>query len=189
MANNVSWDVVTGSNNNKKFDTSEFLKVKQDCKLKVRLLGKPVKVVKIFADDRQCIVLDNEDVGKKLKQKYADKLDNISVRYASWCIDRDDNSMKILDMPVTVARAFGNRALLGKKISNISEGCDWAVVTNGKKGKDVRYDVVYMSETPLSEEEVKMVEDQKESGCHFDLTKIFKSYSFEEAEEKLLAGR
>ena len=189
MESNIGWDVVANSSN-KKFNTSEFLRVKQDCKLKIRLLGNPIRVVKIFTEDRKCLVLDNEEVGRKLKEKYADQLGNVSVRYACWSIDRDDNSLKILDMPRSVARAFGNRAsLLGKKISGAKEGCDWAVVTNGKRGKDVRYEVFYIEETPLTEAEKKMVENRKESDGHFDLTKIFKSYSFDEAEERLLEGK
>ncbi len=188
MKSYEGWDVVAESNN-KKYDSDEFLRVKSDCNLKVRLLGKPVKVVKVFTDDRKCLVLDNEEVGRRLKEKYADQLGNLSVRYACWSIDRDDNSLKILDMPVTVARGFGNRAKIGKKISQIKEGCDWAIVTNKKRGKDVRYEVVYIDETPLSEDEKKMVADRKEAEGHFDLTKIFKSCSFDEAEERLLAGK
>ena len=171
---------------NKKHDLDEFIRVKPGCNLKVRLIGDPVKVVKIFTDDRKCIGLDNEEVGQQLKSKYPNELSSVNIRYACWCIDRDDNALKILDMPVTVARTLGNRvALVGKKISG-QEGCDWSIITNGRQGKDVRYEAVYLEETPLSCSEKKMVEDQKsEKDGHFDLTKIFKSYSFEEAEEKL----
>ena len=78
-------------------------------------------------------------------------------RYACWCIDREDNKMKILDMPVSVAKTFGNRELLiGKKIAKAEEGCDWAILTNGKQGKDVRYEAVYLEETPLSCAEKQM---------------------------------
>ena len=99
-----------------------FLRVKPDCKLKVRLIGNPVKVVKIFSDDRKCASLYNETTGKRLKEKYPDRLSSVAVRYACWCIDRDDKSMKILDMPVSVARTFGSRQLLiGKKIAKTDE--------------------------------------------------------------------
>ncbi len=172
---------------NKKSSSDRFLKVKPDCKLKIRLIEDPVKVVKIFSNDRRCAVVDSEDVGRRLKEQYPHKLSSVYVRYASWCIDRDSNTMKILDMPKSVARAFGNRQVLaGKGIAGIYEGCDWSIITNGKKGKDVRYETVFLEETPLSCAEKKMVEDQKsEKNGHFDLTKIFKSQSFNEAEEKL----
>ena len=79
------------------------------------MIGKPVKVYKVFTSDRRCIGLDSEETGKKLKEKYPSELGNLSIRYASWVIDRDDNSMKILDMPYSVARAFGVRVeLIGK---------------------------------------------------------------------------
>ena len=181
MSITCNWQI--GSNSKKKFNSDEFLRIKPDCKLKVRLLGNPVKVVKIFTDDRKCIFLDSEETGNKLKKKYAEKLSNVSIRYASWCIDRDSNTMKILDMPVSVARAFGSRAeIVGKKISSSEEGCDWAIGTNGKTGKDVRYNVVYLEETPLTYTEQVMVEERM---ADKDLTKIFKSCSFQEAEEKL----
>lgn len=183
MANN-SWVI---PKKNKKSSSNGFLKVKPDCKLKVRLIDDPVRVFKIFSNDRKCAILDNEDVGKSLKSKYPTKLSSVNVRFACWCIDRVDMSLKILDMPVSVARAFGNRQkFLGKTIAGITEGCDWSITTNGKQGMDARYDVVYLEETPLTCAEREMVEDKKsEKNGHFDLTKIFTSYDFEEAEEKL----
>ena len=176
------------SKSKKTYDSDTFLRVKPDCNLKVRLIAQPVKIVKIFTDDRKCLNLDCEQTGKRLKEKYPDKLGSVMTRYACWCIDRDSNSLKILDMPVSGARAFSTRVeLIGSKISGASEGCDWKILTNGKKGKDVRYEAVYLEETPLTEEEKQMVKSRKaEEGSYFDLTKIFKSCSFDEAEEKLL---
>ena len=124
------WEIVcTSSKSKKKYDSDDIIRVKPGCKLKVRLLGRPVKVVRAFTNDRKYIVLDNEEIR------------NISVRYASWCFDRNSDDMRILDMPVSVARGFGNRvALIGKKISTAKEGCDWAVITNGKKNKNSKLD-------------------------------------------------
>ncbi len=161
--------------------------IRPDTKLKVRLIEKPVEVVKIFSKNRKCAVVESEQTGKQLKMKYPRDLSDISVRYACWCIDRADNRMKVLDMPVSIARAFGKRqALIGKAISEFDEGCDWQIMTNGRTGKEVRYDAVYLKESPLTEEEKKMVEDQKEGkDGYYDLRHMFKGLSFEEAEEKL----
>lgn len=181
---NSSWLVEKNCNKN---NSEKFFKVKPDCKLKVRLIENPVKVIRVFSNDRKCITLISEEIGKRLQSEYPHIISNVSVKYACWCIDRDDGLMKILEMPVSVARTFGNRkVLVGKKIAGIAEGCDWSITTNGKQGMDVRYDVVYLEETPLSDAEKQMVEDHKsEKNGHFDLTKIFESCSFEEAEEKL----
>lgn len=47
---------------------------------------------------------------------------------------------------------------------------------------------VYIEETPLSDSEKQMVEEKKsEKDGHYDLRKIYKSHSFEEAEEKLFS--
>ncbi|MHB9070254.1 MAG: hypothetical protein ACYC54_07775 [Sedimentisphaerales bacterium] len=171
----------------KKSSSDGFLKVKPDCKLRVRLIDNPVKVVRIFSNNGKCAFLNNEEVGRRLKEKYTKELSDVSVRYDCWCIDRDDKSMKILDMPPSIARSLGSReALLGKHIAGEVEGCDWSIITNGKKGKDVRYEAVYIEETPLSCSDKQTVEDKKsEQGCHYDLRNIFKSCSFEEAENKL----
>ena len=56
----------------------------------------------------------------------------------------------------------------------------------GKKGKDVRYEVVYLEESPLTYEEQKLLAEKREgTDGHFDLTKIYKSYLFDEAKEGL----
>ncbi|MBW8015583.1 MAG: hypothetical protein FVQ82_05295 [Planctomycetes bacterium] len=177
-----SWKI-----DNKKSSSEKFFKVKPDCKLRIRLIDDPVRLVKIFSHDRKCAVIESEEVGKRLREQYPTKLSSVNIRFACWCIDRDDNSLKILDMPVSVARTLGNReALVGEKIAGIAEGCDWSITTNGKQGMEVRYDVVYLEETPLSCLEREMVEDKKsEKNGHYDLTKIFGSCDFEEAEEKL----
>jgi hypothetical protein len=185
MDNN--WQIVCGKNKN--YDSDEFLIVRPGCKFKIRLIGNPVRTVKVFSNDKKCVSVDNEDVGKQLKQKHADKISNVTVRYACWCIDRDSKTMKIVDMPKTVARAFGIRAeMVGNKMSG-KEGCDWVIGTNGMKGKNVKYNVVYVQETPLTQTEQEMVEKRKANKeRQFDLTKVFKSCCFEEAEEKLLGA-
>ena len=172
---------------NSESSAGRFLKVKPDCKLNVRLIDDPVRVVRAFSYDRKCAVLDDEYTGQRLKSKYPDKISGVTVRYACWCIDREDKSMKILDMPASVARVFGSReSLIGKKISGTDEGCDWRIKTNGRQGMDVRYEAVYLEETPLSTAEKQTVEEHKsELYGHFDLTRIFKSHSFCDAEVKL----
>jgi len=178
-----SWNI----EESKKSSSGKFLKVKPGCKLMFRLIGQPVKVIKIFSHDRKCAIINSENIGQSLIDRYPHRLSSVNVRYACWCIDRVDNSLKILDMPVSIARALGDRQVIaGKKIADIIEGCDWSIVTNGKKGKDARYKAVYIKESPLTNSEIQMVEDQKsgENG-HFDLTKIFKSHDYAEAEEIL----
>jgi hypothetical protein len=184
----VSWCKL--SKKSKKQDSDLFLKVKPGSNLKVRLVGRLAKVYKIFTDNKYCLSLDSEETGQKLKEKYSDKLGNVNIRYASWCIDRDDNSMKILDMPYSVAKVFGNSVkLVGKQISGKHEGVDWKIYTNGKKGKDVRYQVVCLGDSSLTDDEIKMVDEKKsEQDGYYDLRKIFKSYSFKEAEEKILSS-
>ena len=66
MSNNV-WNFVKKSN---KFDSNEFLRIRPQCNLTVRMIGNPVRVVKIFNSHGKCAVIDSEEKGKKLKAKY-----------------------------------------------------------------------------------------------------------------------
>ena len=161
-----------------------FLRVKPGFDSRVRLLFSPYKLVKIFTNDRRCLNLNSEDIGRQLQQKYGDKLNDISERICSWCIDRTDDTLKILDLPMSVSRTIGNHeSLAGKKIPGIEQGCDWRIITNGKTGMDVRYEAIYIEETPLTEAQKDMI---KNSGIEQDLSKIFKPLNFEDAEKKIL---
>jgi len=164
-----------------------ILYVKPHCNLTVRLVENPVKVVRIFAVDDTCIQVDNEKTAYKLKEKYPDKVYNISVRYACWCFDRHDNRIKVLDMPQSVFNAIGQQSKLRtKKISDLEEGCDWKITTNGEKGLKVRYTVHYVEESPLSAVERNIVTFQKiDKKSPFDLTKIYTGDSFLDASVKL----
>ena len=164
-----------------------FLKVKPGCSLKVRLVGDPVKIVRVFTSDERCILIDSEETGRKLKEKYPKIIGNISVRYACWCFDRHDDRMKILEMPPSVAGSIANRvALVGKTISDIEEGCDWKISTNGEKGMKVRYEVNYIEESCLTAVERNMVEYQKlDKKRPFDFSKMFPCCGFKEADAKL----
>ena len=73
-------------------------------------------------------------------------------------------------------------------IAEYNIGCDWMIMTNGRQGKEVRYETVYLEDTFLTKSEIELVEDQKTGRCgHYDLNKIFKSLNFEEAEKKLFS--
>ena len=63
---NCSWNIEKKS---KKSSSDGFLKVKPDCKLRIRLIDNPVKVVRIFSKDRKCAFLNTEEIGRKLKEK------------------------------------------------------------------------------------------------------------------------
>ena len=73
-----------------------FLRVKPGCKLKVRLVGKPMKIYKVFSRDKRCAVLDSQETGEMLRNRHAGKLGEVNVRYVCWCFHRDDsNGMKV----------------------------------------------------------------------------------------------
>ena len=171
----------------KKKKDNGFLKVKPGCNLTVRLVGGPVKIVRIFTNDDTCIVIDSENTAYQLKEKYPKKIGNISVRYACWCFDRHDNRIKVLEMPKSVFSAIGQQSKSGKKkISDLEEGCDFSITTNGEKGMNVRYTVNYLEETALNGFEQHIVEDRKtDEKRPYDLTKMFVGDSFLDASVKL----
>ena len=171
----------------KKKKDNGFLKVKPGCNLTVRLVGGPVKIVRIFTNDDTCIVIDSENTAHKLKDKYPKEIHNISVRYACWCFDRHDERLKVLEMPKSVFSAIGQQSKSGKKkISDLEEGCDFSIITNGEKGLKVRYTVKYIEESPLSAIEQNIVADRKtDKKRPYDLTKLFVGDSFLGASVKL----
>ena len=161
--------------------------VKPHCNLTVRLVGDPVQVVRIFAVDDTCILVDSEKIAYQLKEKYPQQVDNISVRYACWCFDRHDNRLKILDMPQSVYQAIGKQSISRKKsISGLEKGCDFSITTNGENGLRVRYTVNYSKDSPLSAVERNIVALQKiDKKRPFDLTKVYTGNSFLDASVKL----
>lgn len=164
-----------------------LLSVRPGCRLQVRFVGDPVKIVRIFTSDDKCITVKNEDTACELKEKYPTKIKNISVRYSCWCFDRHDDRLKVLDMPKSVVCAISKYAeSRAKKISDAEEGCDWKITTNGERGIDVRYKVSYVEETYLTDRERNIVEDRKlDKKRPYDLTKMYPSCSYLEAEYKL----
>ena len=147
-----------------------------------------MKVYKIFSRDKKCAVLDSQETGELLKSRYAGKVGEVNTRYVCWCLDRNDNNrLKVLDFPLSVARSIGNRQVAsGKQISGVKEGCDWQIMTNGRTGKEVRYDTVYLNDSILTESEIQMIKDKRESkDSKFNLMDIFKPLNLTEAEEKL----
>ena len=166
---------------------NQSLYVRPGCNLKVRLVGEPVKVVRAFTNDDRCIMLDSEETGQKLKEKYPNKIGNISVRYACWCFDRHDDKIKVLEMPKFVFNAIGKQSKSGKKkISEQEDGCDFRITTNDKTGMDVRYTVDYEKDTSLTDIEKHMILVQQANKKRpYDLTKLFKSCSYLDAGVKL----
>ena len=165
----------------------QFLTVKPECDLQVRLIGNPIKVYKLFTDDSKCAMFDDEGTARKLKNKYPGELRYILKRYYCWCIDRADEHIKILDMPESVATVFGERQSRypSYDISGYNQGYDWRITTNNKLGTEVRYTTVCVEETPLSYSEIEFVEVFESIYEDFELKKTIGLCSFKKAEKKL----
>lgn len=165
---------------------SEKIYVSPGCRLKLRLVGQLVRMVRIYTLDRQNFIIDSEDTVKKICDKHAGKITNVSVRYISWCIDRLDGKLKIVEMPQYVVSQIGERAKSGKGISDDDQGCDWRITTNDETGRDVRYKVEFIKESSLTDEEKRMIEFRKnDEKREFDLTKIYAGLSLRQADYEL----
>ena len=73
MMKECNW-IELGKSKKTKYDPDRFLRVKPDCRLNVRLIDKPLRVVRIYSNNKKCAILDGESTGKMLKEKYSDKL-------------------------------------------------------------------------------------------------------------------
>jgi len=110
-----------------------------------------------------------------------------SRRYAINVIDRSDGKLKVLEKGSSVFKYFANyKATSGKNPSDVKEGSDFAITVkvpklpNGEPNKlKTEYLVMPIKETPLTTEEIAMIQSQK----LWPLTDIYKSTPLEKRQE------
>lgn len=155
-----------------------FINVRPDIDKTVRLLGDPVRLMKIFVDNKQCILINDIKTGEDLQEAHPGRISKIQKRFVCYCIDRDDSKIKILNMPTSLAQKFGNRVeALGTEISK-EIGCDWKISTNGKTGIECRYEATYLFDSELTDAECEGYKLQKK-----DLAEEYKGKTYDEAME------
>jgi hypothetical protein len=178
MAQLINWTDHEEKGGNGKVD---FLRLKGDKTYRIRPVHKPVRFYKFFnklnGQFRSAICADPEAC--PVKEKYDLRP---SVKYAFNVIDREDDKLKILEVPQVV---FNNIAAWSKETGSSpggKDGGDFSIAVKGT-GINTRYTTTFTQQKPFTKEEKKLIEDQ---GL-FPLQEIFKPVDPDDV-EKVLFG-
>ena len=189
MEGYIEWSDIPEDESSKTQDKPEYLWLKSGNKYRVRPVHLAVPVFKYFhrdkngklrtaicADPGSCTVLQNHP-----------ELNKPSRRYAIYVVDREDGKLKIMEGPKSVFFPFKKRfQATGKKSGSSQDGGDWQVEVNGSGQKNTTYEMIYLEDTPLNDEEKGMVNavlnDEKRL-----LTTVYKVHSPEQIEKRLFA--
>lgn len=186
MSGYVQWnEVPTGGSGGK----TDFLRLKTGNTYKVRPLFLPVHFYKYFnkKDGKLRTAVVSEEVVAVMTEKYSeDTLQKPANRFAMFVIDRADESVKVMEFPISVYRQFRNSfEATGKKPGSGKDGGDWQIKIAGS-GFNTSYDTIFVKDTPLTEDEKAKIKDALD-GDSEKLQKIYKHCAIEEAETKLFA--
>lgn len=168
---------------------SIFLNLKPG-EYKIRPIGKPKEVRRYFVQqgsERKFAITGEKDDKCVIMRKYKDAdgqpLHPQRTRYAFNCIDRADGSLKIIEVPATVARAIRNWGIENQINPGSGKGVDFKIKVQrqGPDPRNTKYEVVSGLQTPFTEEEKAMIEKQ---GV-YDLDEKFKPVAQNEIEDAL----
>jgi len=184
MATELDWGSL-GGNEGGKNGKSSFMKFEADKLKTFRPIGKAVQFYKFFIGNKggnKSIVVDleNKDKAAAMLSAHTGQEYSPTRRFAIHVIDRDDNQIRILEQGQMVFNAFGDwsQAQGGTAPGHGSSGWDWAVKATGD-GKARRYRTTPVKPTPLTKEEIQLINHQKDEG-KFNLKERFVGCSLED---------
>lgn len=177
----VEWTDIKGSNGG----NVEIIRCRKGNTYTFRPLYKPVPFYRYFRWDenkraRSGITASPDNC--PVRAKHPD-LQPPQLRYFFWVIDRSDETIKILDAPKTLLAPIKNRAqVTGEDPGGSSSGMDFQIKVS--QGKQVKYDVTFIKNTPLTDDEKRNFKEIFSSDKD-RLLKIAKADTPEELEKKL----
>jgi len=189
MAEYVQWNDVATESGGGNGDKVDFLRMKTGNTYRIRPLFYPVKFYKYFHKHEgkmRTAITGNPDTCP-VKDRHPE-LKKASLRYAAYVLDRNDgNKLKICEAPQSVFKPLGNSfEVTGKNPGGGKEGSDWQVKVSGV-GLNTSYDVTFIENKPLTQEEKDMIKE-KLGGDTKKLKTIFQIGSPEEIEKRLFGG-
>jgi hypothetical protein len=175
MARVLKWDQEAKGKNKKEI---KFLKLSAGT-YKVRPIGDTVEFDKYVVQGPdgswRSAVCENVEACP-VHNKY--KIDP-SVRYACNVIDRMDNTLKVMEFPLTVWKEFRKYFNIAKREPSGPEGADFEIKVTGA-GKGKRYDVNCIGQTTISPDKMKIILERLA-----DLNEVFKPVPADKIEEVL----
>jgi hypothetical protein len=186
----VQWDSVSKYNANaddagsaKKVD---FLKLTSGGTYRIRPIYQPVRFWKYFnkKGDRLRTAICSDADTCSIRDRYPD-LKKPSLRYAAVVIDRADGKVKIIEAPKMVFSPLGNHMdVTGKNPGSSKDGYDFQIKVVGK-GLNTRYEVTPINNTPLTADEMKLIQATIGGDVKTVLADMFRVDTPEQIEKKL----
>jgi len=155
-----------------------YMDISKAGKYTVRPVGPHIKCRKIFKPYRATLSDADKDTDPAWKAGFYPQ-----KRFAINVIDRADSKLKVLEKGASVFKQFANyKTVFGKNPSDAKDGVDFLITVsipklpNGQLNKlKTEYAVTHLKETPLTEDEIKMIKAQK----LWPLPEIYKPTSLE----------
>ena len=176
----MSWSDV---NSSKSRGPITRLKIGDGQTVEVRFISEPHRYLQYFNQEtRKSAICGNRDdciIHKKYRKTDGSAYEP-EVRFAIQVIDRADKTVKLLECPPSVLKPVS--AWMERRKRNAADpkqGIDFSITRTGQK-KQTRYEVVPLDPTPLTDEELALVEANK-----LDLSKLYKPTPDNEIEAKL----
>lgn len=196
MTSFIDWDDVDTTQRSGKGkgggNSGKFMRLEANQTHTIRPVHKPVMFYKCYhkqGSQLRTAIIDNDN--SSLKEKHPQI--RPSRRFAMVVFDRDDdNKMKILEFGATIYEKFKSYKEIAGEQPGGNNGGDFTITVNcpnGKKDRDTNYEVKFAKRCPFSEEEKELITSEQkareEDKGEYDLRKIFRPVTDEEAEEKL----
>ncbi len=182
------WGSVDPRNGQGKGNSNKFLKLEVGKEYRLRFIQDPHEVRKYFVKHEdgssktattdagsKCVVLAHK--GEDGKPLYPQR-----VKYAVNCIDRSDQSFKVVELPPTVAQVIRDWGTANNVHPGKKNGVDFKiqVTRQGSDYRTTRYTCIPLNATPFTAEELAKIEEGV-----YDLSEMFKITPQSEIEEVL----
>lgn len=176
----VDW---TSFNKNEKNGTgAKYLKLEPGRSYRIRPVFKPHVFYKYFVERPQGgfgqAITDRPD-GCVITKKYGEKP---KQRFAVNVIDRSDNTLKVLEGPITILKQFSTWASETGADPGSKDGGEFAIRVEcpGNDRKKTKYHVTFINYSPFTDDEKKMIKEGM-----YNLEEIYKPSSQDSIEQKL----
>lgn len=183
MSQVISWEDAPSGASGKRKKGGNFLKLTHGQTYTVRLVGKPVQFFKYFRKDSGKFYSAITDASDDciIKNDY-----NLTPneRYAINVIDRDDDGIKIMEMPRTLFGEIQSWASARKKDPGKDDSVDFHIKVTRSDPSDprtTRYSLVALDPAPFTDAEKERIKNKE---LH-DLLSVFKATPQDEIEVKM----
>lgn len=134
----------------------------------VRPLGKPFAVNRLWHNNK-CTIIEDPD-NNPIRDKHPEV--QLATRYAFYCIDREDDKIKVVEMPITLYKTLKEWSVQKRKNpSHPEKGADFDINVEGNGKTKRKYSIMLSEYTSLSDDEISLYEEELERAPLVDVYK------------------